>query len=172
MLALSGAFAVREESGNKFLEVPGEPIDGFGLLFGPDGVVGEVSARIFATSHGRRFPEFGIGSGDAVGHKLWVLPGQNLLELRRGDDTRAQIKFDAKSGTWIYLHLRVTSENGKWKVEGKAWTSGEKEPAAWMISFQDSEPPAKGRASVWGSPYSGTPIRFDDLAALPLAEKR
>src|SRR5438874_13641621 len=34
-LVLDGAFTVKEEGGNKFLELPGAPLDTFGLLFGP-----------------------------------------------------------------------------------------------------------------------------------------
>ncbi len=33
----------------------------------------------------------------------------------------------------------------------------------WMISLDEKAPPHEGRPSIWGSPYSGTPIRFDDL---------
>src|SRR2546422_2778071 len=52
-LVLEGAFAVKEESGNKFLELPGAPLDTFGLLFGPtesEGMV--VSARVYGTAKG------------------------------------------------------------------------------------------------------------------------
>src|SRR6266536_3558957 len=34
-LVLDGQFAVKEENGNKFLELPGAPLDTFGVLFGP-----------------------------------------------------------------------------------------------------------------------------------------
>src|SRR5262245_56090812 len=34
-LVLDGAFAIKEEAGNKFLELPGAPLDTFGMLFGP-----------------------------------------------------------------------------------------------------------------------------------------
>src|SRR6185503_18856274 len=67
-LVLEGAFTVKEESGNKFLELPGAPLETFGVLFGPtekDGV--EVSARIQGTGKGRRFPTFGVGPNGAGG---------------------------------------------------------------------------------------------------------
>src|SRR3954469_15414808 len=35
MLVLDGAFAVKQEDGNKVLELPGAPLDTFGALFGP-----------------------------------------------------------------------------------------------------------------------------------------
>ena len=51
MLVLDGAFAVKEEGGNKFLELPGAPLDTFGILCGPTEKAGiAVSARIFGTA--------------------------------------------------------------------------------------------------------------------------
>jgi len=34
-LVLDGSFAVKEEGGNKFLELPGAPLESFGVQFGP-----------------------------------------------------------------------------------------------------------------------------------------
>ena len=45
-LVLDGGFVVKEEGGNKFLELPGAPLDTFGVLFGPsEGINVAVSAR-------------------------------------------------------------------------------------------------------------------------------
>src|SRR5437588_932962 len=61
-LVLDGAFVVKEEGRNKFLELPGAPLDSFGVLFGPTQSAGvAVSARIHGTGKGRRFPTFGVG---------------------------------------------------------------------------------------------------------------
>src|SRR5213592_4654904 len=61
-LVLDGQFAVREDGGNGFLELPGAPLDTFGVLFGPTEKEGNaVSARIFGTGQGRRFPTFAVG---------------------------------------------------------------------------------------------------------------
>src|SRR5580704_11780271 len=46
-LVLDGGFVVKQEGTNKFLELPGEPLDSFGVLFGPTEKSGvAVSARI------------------------------------------------------------------------------------------------------------------------------
>src|ERR1044071_3507412 len=80
-LVLEGGFAVKEDAGNKFLELPGAPLDTFGVLFGPtEGSGIEVSARIYGTGKGRRFPSFGIGLNGVGGYKLQVAPGKKLLE--------------------------------------------------------------------------------------------
>src|SRR6266511_1448602 len=58
-MVLSGTFLVKEEGGNKFLELPGSPLDTFGLLFGPTEQAGlTASARFFGTRQGRKFPTF------------------------------------------------------------------------------------------------------------------
>src|SRR4051812_26840355 len=39
MLILNGGFTVKEEAGNRLLELPGTPLDTFGVLFGPEAQV-------------------------------------------------------------------------------------------------------------------------------------
>lgn len=164
-LVLDGAFTVKESEGNKYLELPGAPLDNFGLLFGPATNAGTcVSARIQGTAKGRRFPSFGVGLNGPSGYKLKVSPAKNALELDKGDDTLASVPYDWKTGAWTMFRLRVRAagEQG-WKIEGKAWPQTGSEPKEWMIAVDEKTPPHPGRASLWGSPYSGTPIRFDDL---------
>jgi hypothetical protein len=31
------------------------------------------------------------------------------------------------------------------------------------VTFEEKTEPTAGRASIWGSPFSTTPIQFDDL---------
>ncbi|MDB5294408.1 MAG: hypothetical protein JWO31_391 [Phycisphaerales bacterium] len=182
LFILNGGFKVVEAGGNKFLELPGNPLDSFGVLFGPeDQQAAEVSARISGTAAGRMFPEYGVGTNDAGGWKLWAMPGQGALALRKKDaDEVARVPFAFADGKWTRLKLRVApaaggggdkggggTGGGKWQVQGKAWADGEPEPAGWTIAATDDAAPPKGRASVWGHPYAGTPIRFDDLSAGP-----
>src|SRR2546427_6378796 len=55
-LVLDGAFLVKEENGNKFMELPGAPLDSFAVQFGPVQTSDvAVSARIKGTAKGRRF---------------------------------------------------------------------------------------------------------------------
>ncbi len=165
VLVLDGGFAVKQSDGNKYLELPGAPLDNFGVLFGPTTNAGVcVSARIEGTAKGRRFPSFGVGLNGPSGYKLKVSPAKNALELYKGDDLLASAPFNWKSGVWTMLRLRVRAAGpGTWKVEGKAWPQPEAEPQAWVISADEKTEPHAGRAALWGSPYSGTPIRFDDL---------
>src|SRR5271155_1701094 len=100
-LVLDGGFAVKEEGGNKFLELPGAPLDSFGVLFGPtekEGVV--VSARVNGTKKGRRFPTFAVGVNGQGGYRLQVSPGKGVLEIFKGDDSVASLPYEWKSGEW------------------------------------------------------------------------
>jgi hypothetical protein len=164
-LVLDGQFAVKEEGGNKFLELPGAPLDTFGVLFGPTEKEGTaVSARIFGTGKGRRFPTFAVGlNGQGTSaYRLQVSPAKKALELFKGDEVKATVPYEWQSGAWARLRLRVRKvKDGQWKVEGKAWA--DKEPSAWLVSFDEREQPVAGKASIWGSPYATTPVRFDEL---------
>lgn len=164
-LVLDGDFAVKQSDGNKFLELPGAPLDTFGVLFGPTTNAGvRVSARIYATGKGRRYPSFGVGLNGPSGYKLKVSPAKNALEIYKGDESLANVPFAWKSGAWTMFKLQVRAVSDQlWKVEGKAWPQTEPEPADWTIWLEEKTPPHPGRASLWGAPYSGTPIRFDDL---------
>ena len=64
--------------------------------------------------------------------------------------------------------LRKANE-GTWRVQGRAWSESEPDPAAWMITLNVDQELLPGRAGLFGSPISGTPIWFDDLrvTALP-----
>jgi len=169
MLVLDGQFAVAEEGGNKFLELPGAPLDTFGVLFGPSVKENQtVTARIFGTLKGRRFPVFDVGLNGVGGYKLRVSPGKKQLELLRSDAVKASVPLEWKSGAWTHLKLSMVKASAtEWKIEGKFWQEGSSEPAAPSIAFTDSSAPPAGRASLSGMPYSGTPIRFDDLRVAP-----
>ena len=170
LFVLDGGFAVKEEGGNRFLELPGAPLETYGLLFGPtfdpkqDGGIA-VSARFYGTGKGRRFPTFALGANGQGGYRLQVSPAKNVLELYKGEsEVMASVPSKWESDSWTVLRLRLQKvKDGEWKIEGKAWKQGAPEPASWAISQIEKAEPLSGRASIWGSPFAGTPIRFDDL---------
>lgn len=172
-LVLDGGFAVKQEGTNKFLELPGAPLETFGFLFGPTSesdVV--VTAKMRGTAKGRRLPTFALGLNGVSGYRLQVSPAKKALELFKGDEPVATVPFEEKLGAWMKLRLQlVTVGESGWKVEGKVWLENSSEPEKAQIVFAEKTKPIPGRASVWGSPYSGTPIQFDDLKLEDLAEK-
>ena len=165
-MVLEGGFVVRQEGGNRFLELPGAPLDTFGLLFGPTETENvNASARFYGSGKGRRFPSFAIGLNGVSGYKLQMSPGKKALELLKGEnEVLASVPYTWESGTWTTMRLQIRkTAGGHWQLEGKAWKHGSAEPAKWMISHTANMPPIAGRAGIWGMPYSGSPIRFDDL---------
>lgn len=172
-LVLDGGFAVKEEAGNRFLELPGSPLDSYSVQFGPtesSNIV--VSARINSTAKGRRFPSFGVGLNGIAGYRLQLSPAKKLLELCKGDTPKSSVPFDWNSGQWLNFRLQIRATNsGEWKIEGKVWNSENPEPATWMISLDEREESVSGRSSVCGSPFAGTPIQFDDLRVERVASK-
>lgn len=168
-MVMSGDFSVKQDAkGGKFLELPGEPLDTFGLLVGPtpSGDV-QASARFFGTKKGRKFPTFGVSLGGVGGYRLQVSPGKKALEIFQGDEPRQSVAYEWPDASWTSLRVQVRKAGAGWIVEGKAWPAGTPEPAAWTITFETKEAPPSGRAGIWGSPFSGTPIRFDDLVLAP-----
>jgi hypothetical protein len=165
MLVLDGGFAVKEESGNKFLELPGAPLETFGVLFGPTEASGlAVSARIQGMGKGRRFPTFAVGLNGVGGYKLQVAPAKKRVELVKGEEIVGSAPFTWESGSWTMLRLQCRKvKDGEFKLEGKAWKQGEAEPKDWQISHAETAESPAGRPSVWGMPFAGTPIKFDDL---------
>src|SRR5262245_48064853 len=127
-LVLDGGFAVKEEEGNKFLELPGAPLETFGVIFGPtekENVA--VTARIFGTGKGRRFPTFGIGVGGQGGFRLQVAPAKKVIELYKGDTLKTTMPYEWESGKWAHLKLQVRKSGAsEWKIEGKIWPLGTK----------------------------------------------
>jgi len=169
-MVLNGAFTVQEGAGgDKYLELPGAPIESFAVMFGPAGQEGrEVSVRIQAESRGRRHPAFALGLNGLGGYRLKVVPAKRLLELCRGPEESGIVLGTAplrwESGRWAHLKLRMrATDEGAWRVEGRIWTDGDTEPVDWMVWHVDDEKPLPGRPFVAASPFSGTPVRFDDL---------
>jgi len=172
-LVLDGGFAVKQEGTNKFLELPGSPLESYGVQFGPAEVSDlAVTARINATAKGRRFPTFGVGLNGVAGYKLQLSPSKKMLELYKEQTLQSTFPCEWKSGNWTHFRLQVRKvKEREWRVEGKVWMEGTKEPEEWMVTFDEKETPVSGKASVFGSPFSGTPIQFDDLVVTELKKK-
>ena len=165
MLLLDGGFAVQDVNGNKVLQLPGAPLETFGVLFGPTEAAGlSVSARVHSTKKGRREPAFALGLNGNAGYKLQISAAKKLVELYKGDDVVAKEPFTWESDSWTMLKLQVRKvKDGEFAVEGKAWKQGTTEPEKWTVTYAEKSDPIAGRASIWGNPFAGTPIDFDDL---------
>ncbi|RFC46378.1 MAG: hypothetical protein DVB28_000032 [Verrucomicrobia bacterium] len=163
-LALAGEFGVAVDGSEHFLELPGSPLDTFGALFGPsNGDPGSLEARFFGTKQGRKFPTFGLSLRGAGGYRLQVSPGKGQLEIYKGDDALVGVPFTWQSGAWTWLRLSLSKKDGGWLVEGRAWSEGTSAPLEAQVLWAVAAEVTPGRGALWGSPYSGTLIRFDDI---------
>jgi hypothetical protein len=133
---------------------------------GPEQAV-SCAARIRATSSGKRTPEFGVGLGGAAGFKLWLMPAVNEIQVIKGEEVVAKAPYAWTSGAWTMMRFQASATaDGKVRVEGKAWVHGQPEARSWLVSAVVADAPPKGRASVWGTPYSDTSIAFDDVVVV------
>ncbi len=164
MMVMAGDFTVQQDKDGKYLELPGEPLDSFGLLFGPS-VKDDVSAsaRFFGTKKGRKFPTFGLSLNGVNGYRLVVSAAKGMLEFFKGDESKLSVPYTWTPDAWTMLRITVRKSGAGWVVEGRAWAVGSPEPEKPQITLEEKTEPSAGRAGIWGSPYSGTPIRFDDL---------
>jgi hypothetical protein len=163
-LALAGEFAVVVDGAEHFLELPGSPLDTFGALFGPsNGDPGSLEARFFGTKQGRKFPTFGLSLRGAGGYRLQVSPGKGQLEIYKGDEPLVGVSYAWQSGAWTWLRLSFLKKETGWMLEGRAWSEGSTAPLEPLVRWELAGEGTPGRAALWGSPYSGTPVRFDDI---------
>ena len=171
-LVIAGAFTVQQNGAKKFLELPGSPLDTFGALFGPANMDGlSVTGKFFGTKTGRKFPAFGLSLNGAGGYRLQVSAAKKQLEIFKGDEARTSVPFEWKDATWLSLRIQARkTPAGVWVIEGKVWPASDAEPAQWSISLEEKDAPAAGRPGVWGNPFSGTAIRFDDLVITSLSK--
>lgn len=165
MLVLGGDFTIRKAGQEQFLELTGEKVGLHAVMFGPaarDDVV--VEARVLGTRKGRRaFPAFGVGLNGVSGYRLMVSPAKRQLELFKGESRVASVPFTWKHGQWTHVQLKAAKGEEGWRLSARVWAKGEKAPSKPSLVWHEKKAPLAGRATIWGAPFAGTPIRFDDL---------
>ena len=168
VMEIEGTFAVVEEDGKKFLRVGAEPLAENGLVLGPSMKAGGmIEAKIRSFKKRRSYPRFGIGLHGISGYRLRLVPSGGKIELLKNEEVVASEKFKWDADKWTNLKLEIEKSGEKWSIKGWVWPEGEgdagKQPEEPTISHEDEEAPGQGKGSLWGSPYSGKPIDFDDI---------
>ncbi len=170
LLVLGGEFSVKQAGKERFLELAGKPLGLHAVMFGParkDGVA--VETRVFGLRKGRRsFPAFGVGLNGVSGYRLMVSPAKEQLELFKGDGIVKAVPFAWKPDRWTRVHLQCRSTGNAWTLAARVWPDDENEPVGWSLIWKEKAPSLAGRATLWGAPYAGTPILFDDLKVIKL----
>ena len=153
----------------KCLELSPLPLVDGGMLVGKS-ITGPctVTARIEAVAKKRSHPRFGVALHGMNGPRLRMVPARGQLELVYSGDTEetaaAVDLADWVSGKWCWMELSISAAEGGSLVEGRLWMEGAARPDKPQIRYQSAKPPGQGKASVWGAPYSGLAIRFDDIS--------
>jgi hypothetical protein len=76
------------------------------------------------------------------------------------------VPFAWKPDAWYHLKLRVENNaNGSVQIRGKAWPTGEAEPAAWMIEKLDPNGNRQGATGVFADAEFG--VALDNLTLTP-----
>ncbi len=173
IMQLNGEFTLVPQGAGKAMALTPTPLDTYNCLFGPpakDGIA--ARARIQAANKGRQSPSFGIGLNGVSGYVMRLATAKGQVELVHDEAVVASQPYPWKSGSWtrFLLQLRAASATS-WVVEGKVWADGEAEPKEWTLTTTLDKAPSAGRPSLWGVPYGGKPILFDDLEVVPVAGK-
>jgi outer membrane protein assembly factor BamB len=136
-----GKYVVRDVDGNKILvKRPDPPIFKRGRAFiGPSNLSNyTVEADVRATEKRRQ-----MGDGGVVAQRycLFLFGNSQKIELEAWQPETARTvraPFSWKADTWYRLKLEVQNlPDGTVRARGKAWPSGEAEPAAWTLERID-----------------------------------
>ncbi len=162
----TGKYIVRDLEGNKVVV---KTTEGSSLLsrartyFGPSDLSNyTIEADVRATEKRRQMGDAGVIAGRYVlvlygnSQKLDIEPWQP--EIHR----TASVPFAWNKDTWYRMKLQVENlSDGKVRVRGKVWRTGENEPAAWTIEKLDPIPNRQGAPGLFGNAIAE--IYFDNL---------
>ena len=150
---------------NGVLQLPAEPLEPHGVMFGPafaDGL--RVAAKFRAEKNKRQMPTFSLGLNGVSGYRLRVNPPKKKLELLRNDSVVNAIEFLWEEGAWTHLTLEVKALPGlQWEVKGSVWVDGTIRDEVPTVMWKDADAPLAGRPTVWATPFAGKPVEVDDL---------
>ena len=163
--AAAGKYQVQEVDGKKVMaKMPDETLfRRMRVFFGPDDLANyTVEADVRATEKRRQMGDVGV----ITQRYALILFGNNQkLELQpwQPETTRTvSVPFDWKKDEWYHLKLRVENQAGdKVHILGKAWKTGEAEPAAWNIDKVDPVGNREGSPGLFGDSQSG--VLYDNL---------
>ncbi|MEZ5328634.1 MAG: hypothetical protein R3F19_26615 [Verrucomicrobiales bacterium] len=165
LFVIEGTFKIGDDDGNKVLELEPLPLSESGVIFGKSlKGAAAVTADLKASKRRRSTPRFGIGLHGISGYRLRVVPATSKLELVKSEEVVKSVEYKWTSDEWLTLRLTIDANaDGKWVISGWVWPRGGEVPKEPAITMQSEDKPGQGKASIWGTPYSGTPISFDNI---------
>jgi hypothetical protein len=133
------------------------------VFFGPNDLSNyTMEADIRAPERRRQLGDAGVF---AQRYALILFGSSQKLEMmpwQPETQRTVSVPFPWQKDTWYHLKLRVDNQNdGKTRIRGKAWKTGEAEPDAWLIDKVDSLPNREGSPGIFGDAQFG--VFFDNL---------
>jgi hypothetical protein len=165
VFVVDGTINIKAVEGNKAIEIGTDPLVDANAQIGTSANgSASIEARVLGTKAGRSLPRFAISVHGQSGYRLMVFPVKKELQLLKGEEIVKTVPLEWTSGAWLKMKLDVKKgADGKWTIAGKAWPATGAEPADPQITHEDTGLKGQGKCSVWATPYSGTPIYFDDI---------
>lgn len=164
VFVVDGTIKIAAKDGNKAIMVsPDNLVDASAQVAVSAAGESTIKAKVFASKQGRSNPRFGIAVHGMSGYRLLVNAPKKQLELVKSDETVASIPFTWTSDAWLWMKLEARKSGEEWIITGKAWAADVTEPAEPLIKTTGKGLKGQGKASVWATPYSHTPIYFDDI---------
>ena len=169
MLVIDGEFQIRSEGKGKVVELAGTPIQESGFVFGRSSK-GEATVQVdvYAGKKRRSYPRFGVGLHGLAGPRLRVVPASKKVEIFREDSESPvqETAFEWKADQWwtLRLSLKRAGDGKGWIVRVWVWPRGTDQPEKPLLERKTDEV-GSGKPSVWGTPYTGLPIKYDNLKA-------
>tara|TARA_R110002096_G_scaffold403766_4_gene601399 strand:- start:38135 stop:38761 length:627 start_codon:yes stop_codon:yes gene_type:complete len=170
LFILDGTFTVELDGGNKVLSLDPSPLVEGTVQIGKSLRTGaEITARVKGAQKRRSFPRFGVSLHGLSGYKLRVVPAKQILELVKNDEVIQTSPFVWSTDQWHVLRLRVQRlDDERWSVSGWVWAEATNPPEHANIEYIGEAKRFQGKAAIIGTPYSGSPILFDDVQITPL----
>ncbi|MBI4908817.1 MAG: PQQ-binding-like beta-propeller repeat protein [Acidobacteria bacterium] len=127
-----------------------------------------VECDAFATEKRRQMGDAGVV---AQRYQLVLFGNHQRLELQSWQpetERTVQVEFPWKKDTWYHLKLMVENlPDGKVRARGKAWPTGEPEPAKWLLEKVDPQGNHQGAPGIYAdAPFE---VYFDNLKVTPNA---
>jgi len=167
--AVAGKVQVTELDGKKVLEkVPNETLfKRIRVFMGPSDWSNYTTEADIRINEKRR--QMGDAGIIAQRYTLVAFGNSQRLEMNSWQPEVQRVAaapFEWKPNVWYHLKLRVQNQDdGKTRVQGKAWPTGEPEPGAWLIDKLDSMPNRQGSPGIFGDAQFG--VYFDNLKVTP-----
>jgi len=156
--AVAGKYSVVTLDGQKVLQkAPDESIFQRGRMFiGPvDWSNYTFEADVRVATRRRQMGDVGV---TAQRYSLVLYGNSQQLKLEPWEpeiQRTVTVPFTWKADAWYHLKLRVeNTSDGKVRARGKAWPTGETEPAEWMIDKTDAMGNRQGAPGIFAfAPY-------------------